>query len=145
MLEGLEISIVQKQIAFNPFFKARIDPEFFQKNYKKIYEKIYGCGARLLGNIAFVTDGEHGNAVTSETGYSKYYGARNVLSGILSDNSVEYISKEHHDRIKKTALAPRDVLISCVGANVGYAAIVPDDVGIANIVRNVALIRSNSA
>ena len=36
-------------------------------------------------------------------------------------------------------------MISCVGANVGYAAIVPDDIGIANIVRNVALIRSNSS
>lgn len=98
----------------------------------------------MLGDIAFVTDGEHGNAVTTETGYSKYYGARNVLSGILSDNSVEYITKEHHERIKKSALLPRDVLISCVGANVGFAAIVPDDVGIANIVRNVALFRSST-
>ena len=145
MLEGLEISVVQKQVAFNPFFKARLDPEFFQKHYKKIYEKIKERGSSLLGDIAFVTDGEHGNAVTTETGYSKYYGARNVLSGILSDNSVEYITKEHHERIKKSALLPRDVLISCVGANVGCAAIVPDDVGIANIVRNVALIRSNTS
>ena len=144
-MKGLEISIIQKTEAFDPFFNARIDPEFFQKYYTGIYKKILSKDYELLGDVAFVTDGEHGNATTSEIGYSKYYGARNVLSGILSDNGVEYISEQHHNKLKKSALIPRDVLISCVGANVGYAAIVPDDIGIANIVRNVALIRSNSS
>lgn len=143
-MEGLEISIVKKSEAFEPFFNARFDPEFFQKYYTDIYKNILCKDHEFLGEFAFITDGEHGNAVTSEIGYSKYYGARNVLSGILSDNNVEYISEQHHKKLRKSALAPRDVLISCVGANIGYAAIVPDDIGIANIVRNVALIRSNS-
>ena len=137
--------MVQKSELLNPFFKFRIDPEFFQKDYKDKYEKIYKRGATLLGGIAFVSDGEHGNAATFENGYSKYYGARNVLSGILTDNSIEFISKEHHERLKKSALESRDILVSCVGANVGFASIVPDDIGIANIVRNVALIRSTSS
>ena len=145
MLEGREISIIQKNEAFDPFFSARCDPEFFQKYYKNIYNNILSKDHELLGDIAFITDGEHGNATTSETGYSKYYGARNVLSGVLSNNQVEYISELHHNKLRKSALLPRDVLISCVGANVGYAAIVPDDIGMANIVRNVALIRSNNS
>ncbi|MCX7068956.1 MAG: type I restriction enzyme HsdR N-terminal domain-containing protein [Methylococcales bacterium] len=144
LLERLEISIIQKSEAFKPFFNGRIDPEFFQKYYTEIYNKILSKNNEFLGDIAFITDGEHGNAITSEIGYSKYYGARNVLSGVLSDNNVEYISEEHHKKLKKSSLIPRDVLISCVGANIGYAAIVPDDIGIANIVRNVVLIRSNS-
>jgi len=143
-LEGLEISIVHKSEAFEPFFNARFDPEFFQKYYKEIFNKILLKDHEFLGEIAFVTDGEHGNATTDKIGYSKYYGARNVLSGILSDNNVEYISEQQHNKLRKSALTPRDVLISCVGANIGYAAIVPDDIGIANIVRNVALIRSNN-
>ena len=143
-MEGLEITIINKSEAFNPFFKARIDPEFFQKHYLIMHSKILSLNNDLISNIAFVTDGEHGNALTFPEGYSKYFGARNVLRGILNDNSVEFISKEHHEKLKKTALKPRDVLISCVGANIGYAAIVPDNIGIGNIVRNVALIRTNT-
>lgn len=145
MLKGLEISILNKVDVYNPFFKARIDPEFFQKKNISKYDLILSKSHKTLAEIAFVTDGEHGNAITSPEGYSKYYGARNVLNGILSDNNVEYITQEHHHKLRKTVLRPRDVLISCVGANIGFAAIVPDNVGIANIVRNVALIRSNSA
>jgi type I restriction enzyme S subunit len=145
LLEGLEINIRLKSEAFNLFYKSRIDPEFFQKNYIALETKVTKKEFDILGEIAFVTDGEHGTAKTYETGYSKYFGARNVLTGILNDNNVDFISKEHHEKLKKTALKPRDVLISCVGANIGYSAIVPDNIGIGNIVRNVALIRSTSS
>ena len=144
MLEGLEISIIKKGEAFAEFFNGRLDPEFFQKHYAKTYKTILSKPYEFLGDVCFVTDGDHGNATTTETGYSKYYGARNVLSGILSDNSVEYITESYDKKLRKSALRPRDILISCVGANIGFAAIVPDDIGIANIVRNVALIRSKS-
>ena len=97
-----------------------------------------------LGSFAFVTDGEHGNPKTFPTGFAKYYGARNTLEGILNENDVEYITQEHHHTLRKSALKPNDILISCVGANVGHACIVPDNVGEANIVRNVALMRSKS-
>ena len=144
MLEGLEIIIISKSDAFNPFFKARLDPEFFQNKYVIKYKLVLSKNHKILDDFAFVTDGEHGNAQTFPEGYSKYYGARNVLNGILNDNGVEFITKEHHLKLRKTELKPRDLLISCVGANIGYAAIVPDDVGIGNIVRNVALIRSKN-
>lgn len=143
-MEGLEISVINKSDAFNPFFKARLDPEFFQNKYVVKYELVLSKNHQILDEFAFVTDGEHGNAQTFSEGYSKYYGARNVLSGILNDNSVEFITKEHHFKLRKTELKPRDLLISCVGANIGYAAIVPDNVGVGNIVRNVALIRSKT-
>lgn len=145
MLEGLEINIRKKSEAFNIFYKSRIDPEFFQKKYIALEKQVNKKDFNILGEIAFVTDGEHGTAKTFETGYSKYFGARNVLAGILNDNNVDFISKKHHEKLKKTALNPRDVLISCVGANIGYSAIVPDNIGVGNIVRNVALIRSTSS
>ncbi|MEX1269638.1 MAG: restriction endonuclease subunit S [Balneolaceae bacterium] len=143
-MEGLEITILNKVEAFNDLFKARIDPEFYQKHYMALYDLIINKKNQTLGDLAFVTDGEHGNAKTYPIGYSKYYGARNVLDGILNDNNVEFITKEHHKKLRKTALKSRDVLISCVGANIGFAAIVPDTIEVANIVRNVALIRSNT-
>lgn len=45
-------------------------------------------------------------------------------------------------RNKRSELKAKDVLISCVGANIGHAAFVPPDIEKANIVRNVALLRS---
>lgn len=145
MLKGLEITIKSKLEAFDEFYKSRIDPEFFQEYYLELDSIVRSKNHDNLGEVAFVTDGDHGNAKTTPTGYSKYYGARNVLSGILNDNGVEFITKERHDKLRKTALNPRDVLISCVGANIGFSSIVPDDIGLGNIVRNVALIRPNDS
>lgn len=143
MLEGLEVSeVLYSNTILNGKYNGRCESEFFKKSDKELLEKVRNKNYRDLGDFVFLTDGEHGNAITSPVGFAKYYGARNVLTGILNDNSVEYISKEHHKRIEKSKLFPSDILISCVGANIGFAAIVPPDIAEANIVRNVALIRS---
>lgn len=123
-------------------YKCRIDAEFFQKRTSVLYDTITRLDYKLLAEVAFVTDGEHGSIPIGKSGYAKYYGARNVLDGILNDNGLCYISEKHHKKLQKTALQSGDVLISCVGANIGYAAIVPHNVGHANIVRNVALLRA---
>jgi len=96
----------------------------------------------LVSEVCYVTDGEHGTVKTFKDGEIKYFGARNVLWGILENNNVEYISEEDHLRNKRSELKAKDVLISCVGANIGYAAFVPPSIGKGNIVRNVALLRS---
>lgn len=142
MLEGLEATEIKKSKAFDKEFKCRIDAEFFQKMIIHLYAKIISLNHSFLFEIAFVSDGEHGTVETTDIGYSKYYGARNVLSGILNDNGLCYINKQQHEKLHKTALKSRDVLIACVGANIGCAAIVPDNIGIANIVRNVTLLRA---
>ena len=145
LLEGLEIVEVKKNKAFNIDFKCRIDAEFFQKKIMCLYKRITSLNHDFLSGIAFVSDGEHGSVETTDIGYSKYYGARNVLSGILNDNGLCYINKQQHEKLYKTALKGRDVLIACVGANIGCAAIVPDNIGVANIVRNVALLRAEKS
>ena len=124
---------------------GRFEAEFFKKGDVELIKKVTNKNFKTVGQLVFLTDGEHGNALTNPIGYAKYFGARNVLTGILNDNNVEFISKEHHERIIKSKLHPNDILISCVGANIGFAAIVPDEIGEANIVRNVALLRSISS
>jgi len=122
----------------------RIDPEYYQQIYLEIEQKISKKRLTSLNEVCYITDGEHGTLKTYKTGYAKYYGARNVLFGILDETSVEYITKEDHQRNKRSILHPSDVLISCVGANIGSAAYVPENIGNANIVRNLALLRSKS-
>lgn len=143
MLEGLEVSEEKfSNSILNNKYSGRFEAEFFHKKYKQIFKDLTNKEFEELGKLVFLTDGEHGNAITFPEGFAKYYGARNVLSGILDENNVEYITEEHHYKIRKSKLYPNDILISCVGANIGYASIVPDYVGEANIVRNVALIRT---
>lgn len=144
-MEGLEISIVTLKNINIEKYKGRFDPEFFNKKYY-IYQNLVSKHSNdTIGNLCFLTDGEHGTIKTETEGDVKYYGARNVLSGILTDNGVEYITLQDHKRLSKSALKPYDVLISCVGANVGCAAVVPSYIGDANIVRNVALLRAKDA
>src|SRR5688500_5929165 len=126
LLHQLEISIIPlSNSLLNNEFNGRIESEFFQKKYFNLLETLNKKGTTKLGSIAFITDGEHGNPKTFPTGFAKYYGARNVLDGILTDNDVEFITKDHHHALRKSALLPNDLLIACVGANVGAAAIVP--------------------
>jgi type I restriction enzyme M protein len=141
-LEAVEVNIKKALISNDKF---RLDSDFFRKDYTAKLNMVINQPFKPIGEISYITDGEHGTVETNENGYSKYYGARNVLGGILDDNSVEYISEEVHFRNRRSILQPNDVLISCVGANIGCAAIVPDNIGIANIVRNVALIRSTNS
>lgn len=120
----------------------RIDPEYYKKDFIQYEKLIKKLDSKPVSEVCYVTDGEHGTVKTSKNGFAKYYGARNVLWGFLSDNNVEYISESDHLRNRRSILKPTDVLISCVGANIGYAALVPQNIGTANIVRNVALLRS---
>jgi restriction endonuclease S subunit len=144
-LEGLEISIVSySEIIKEKKYYSRFESEFFTKKNNILFNRIISKNFKFLDEILFLTDGEHGNAKTSAIGFAKYYGARNVLSGILDDNNVEFITEDHQKRLQKSKLEKNDILISCVGANIGFASIVPNDVGEANIVRNVALMRSKS-
>lgn len=143
MLEGLEVSIETFIDTVGKVeYHGRFEAEFFSKSAKKLLSTVRKLPHDNLGNLVFLTDGEHGNAITSPEGFAKYYGARNVLDGILNNYNVEFITEKHHNRISKSKLYPNDILISCVGANIGYASIVHDNVGEANIVRNVAVLRS---
>jgi len=138
----VQVSIIDKSDLHKRLL--RIDPEYYQQIYLENEKKISKKKIITLNDVCYITDGEHGTLKIYETGYAKYYGARNVLFGILDETSVEYITKEDHHRNKRSILHPHDVLISCVGTNIGCAAIVPTDIGNANIVRNVALLRSGS-
>jgi len=138
----MQYSILYKQKLHKRLF--RLDPEYYSDAAIKDEELLTKTAHKKVSEVCYVTDGEHGTVKTFKDGEIKYFGARNVLWGILEPNNVEYISREDDLRNKRSKLKAGDVLISCVGANVGYAALVPPDIGEANIVRNVSLLRSQN-
>jgi type I restriction enzyme S subunit len=66
--------------------------------------------------------------------------SKNVLWGQLDLSSETRIPLAFHKKLSRSQLRGRDVLINLVGASIGRSAVVPDDLGGANINQAVAVI-----
>lgn len=66
--------------------------------------------------------------------------SENVLWGYLDLEEETRIPKEFHDKLERSQLRPRDVLINLVGASIGRAAMVPETITEANINQAVGVI-----
>lgn len=99
-----------------------------------------------LSNICTkITDGEHGTVARYPEG-RLYLMARNVTkSNCLDFTEISYISEEDHKRIyKRCNPEPGDLLLVCVGATIGKAALVPN-IDQFSMARSVALLKPNFA
>lgn len=95
---------------------------------------------KLVSVCTKITDGEHNIPPRVETGVLLVM-ARNVRDGYLDLSEVSYISEGNHQKSKKRCNPEKgDILLVCVGATIGRAAIVPemDDF---SLVRSVALLK----
>ena len=66
--------------------------------------------------------------------------AQNVKNGVLNDKELSYITKDVSDSLPRSQLAPGDIVMTYVGANIGDVAII-DDKHFYHLAPNVAKIR----
>ena len=66
--------------------------------------------------------------------------SENVLWGVMDRSKRVCIPTEFHQKLNRSQLKPADVLINLVGASIGRACVVPDDIGEANVNQAVAVI-----
>lgn len=118
----------------------RLDAEYYQPEYLLALRKLKGLKYRKLGEIAFVTDGEHGSPDFDENSGIKYFSSQYVREGYFDLTDIKYINKKIHERNKRSQLREEDILLSIVGT-VGNAACVTEDLLPANTDRNVSTIR----
>lgn len=69
--------------------------------------------------------------------------AQNVKNGKLNRKDLSFISKKVSDSLPRSQLAPGDVVMTYVGANIGDVAVI-DDVYKYHLAPNVAKIRPNA-
>ena len=69
--------------------------------------------------------------------------SENVLWGRLDLSKRVCIPEAFHQKLSRSKLQDRDVLINLVGASIGRACVVPENIGDANINQAVALISPN--
>ena len=75
-----------------------------------------------------------------------FFRSQNFSPESLDFEDMRYVTKEFHDKLKRSALKPDDILIAVVGATIGVVSIVPKDLIEGNINQNVCKItlRKNS-
>ena len=70
--------------------------------------------------------------------------SENVLWGFLDLSKRTHIPKEFHRKLNRSQLRSGDVLVNLVGASIGRACIVPDEIGEANVNQAVAVVSLNA-
>ncbi len=101
----------------------------------------------IIGDNCFVTKlagFEYTKYINYEdTGDVVMVKAQNVKNGVLNEKDLSYISNEVSDSLPRSQLAPGDVVMTYVGANIGDVAII-DDRHKYHLAPNVAKIRPDA-
>lgn len=142
-MERLEISIINFSEISNENSSYRIDSEFFKKEYLKedFLRKKYVN--KNLGQIAFITDGQHGYHEVDENSEIRHLKAQNFKNWFAVDNNAERIAKWVDDKNRRSSLILNDIVLTTRGT-VGFCSIVKENVLPANIDQDVARIALNS-
>jgi len=140
LLEGLEISEINKSKVHCENDVFRLDSQYFKKDY--INEDLNRTKFKniQLGQIAFITDGQHGYHEVDENSPIRHLTAKNAKGWFANDNGADRIAKWVDDNNKRSSLEKNDLILSTRGT-IGLCAIVGSDVLPANIDQDVARIK----
>jgi len=100
----------------------RLDAEYYQPEYLAMSKKIKSMSSTRLGDIAFITDGEHGSPIWDENSGIKYFSSQFVNEGSLATEDIRFINTAINERNKRTQLKEGNILLSIVG-KIGMAGI----------------------
>jgi len=140
LLEGLEVSEVMLSYVLNDNEPKRIDSEYFKKNYLLEDENREKFKNIELGDLAFITDGQHGYHEVDENSSIRHLTAKNAKGYFANDYDADRIAKWVDDNNKRSSLEINDLILSTRGT-VGLCAIVGQEVLPANIDQDVARIK----
>ena len=139
MLEGLEISEVMLSILAFENDTKRFDAEYFKKEYLIEDKPRTKYKNEYLGNISFITDGQHGYHEVDESSKIRHLTAKNFKNWFANEDGAERLAQWVDDRNKRSSLENNDVILTTRGT-VGFCALVKDNVLPANIDQDVARI-----
>ena len=122
----------------------RIDAEYFKKEYLHEDSDLAKHKTVLLGDYAFVTDGQHGYYESDSSSKIHMLAARNCKEYFANTTDAIPLAKWVDDKNKRSSLVHGDIILSTRGS-VGCCAIVYDEVLPANINQDVARIKLNNS
>ena len=129
--------------------EGRFDAKYYNPLYDKIIDELSSSDYKLhcLGDLVIqpITSGAtpkaKGDAYTTKDEGILFIRIVDIKDGDIILDDVLYIKPEIHNKmLKRTHLQPKDVLVSIAGT-IGNTALVPEDLGEANINQAIALVR----
>ena len=117
----------------------RIDSEFYKAEYIQRDHELFNLRRSALGQLAKVTDGEHGSVKFVADGI-KYLTAENVKQGYIDFTGVRYVGADDDRRNARARVQAGDVLISIKGT-LGEVGVAEGQLLPANMNRDVAIIK----
>lgn len=122
---------------------TRLDAEYYQPIFTRLLSMLKSSNFIKLGDISFVTDGEHGTPILDESSSIKYFSGQHVADGYLQFQGINHISRYTDEKNKRARLCNNNILMSIVGT-VGKTALVRDEDLPGNTDRNIATIKITS-
>ncbi len=120
----------------------RIDSEFYRPEFLARDKELSHLPCRLLGDLAFVTDGEHGSVPYTNAGV-RYLTAENIQPGYVDLSNVRHVDEWVNRRNARAMVCPGDILISIKGT-LGQVAVAEEWLPPANMNRDVAILKIDS-
>jgi len=116
-----------------------------------LFHKLFGDPATNPRNQPFVPLGELATRVTKgespgwqgfqyQDSGPVFVTSENVRWGTIDLSEPKHIPLEFHQKLNRSALKPRDILINLVGASIGRSCLVPIHLGDANVNQAVAVV-----
>lgn len=119
-----------------------MDSEFYRPEFLVRDKELSHIPLRSFGQLAFITDGEHGSVPYSKTGV-RYLTAENIQQGDVDVSEVRYVDEWVNKRNARAAVKAGDILISIKGT-LGQVAVAEEWLPPANMNRDVAIAKIRS-
>jgi hypothetical protein len=139
-LEAVELGLSEALKENNSF---RVDSDFFKKQYLYEYHQRKKFKNIILGDVAFVTDGQHGYHEVDETSNISHITAKNTKNWFTDKIDADGLAQWVDDKNKRSSLQENDILLANRGT-VGCCSLVKKDILPANIDQDIARIALNS-
>ena len=139
LMDGLEAVELSLSDALKENASFRVDSDFFKKQYLHEYHQIKKFKNVILGDIAFITDGQHGYHEVDETSNISHITAKNTKNWFTDKIGADGLAQWVDDKNKRSSLKENDVLLANRGT-VGCCSLVKSDILPANIDQDIARI-----
>lgn len=117
----------------------RVDSDFFKKQYLREYYQRKKFENIILGDVAFITDGQHGYHEVDETSKISHITAKNTKNWFTDKIRADGLAQWVDDKNKRSSLQENDILLANRGT-VGCCSLVKSDILPANIDQDIARI-----
>jgi hypothetical protein len=124
--------------------EIRFDAQYYIPESMMYEAEIQAFPTILLGNVAVITDGQHGYFKLDEAGEIRQVTAKCIKNGLVDKANADRLSADTHLKNLRSSLAVNDVLVTTAGT-IGQIGFVTDDIPPANIDQDIGRIAIHSS